>query len=78
MSIAMINETMPALMEGRQAAHERLWQLLDRWMELDESRATWEEVEELYHAIVAFWYAHPGEADAWYEAWRASRPACHY
>ncbi len=75
MAIAMINETMPALMEGLQAAQHHLWELLDRWMELDESRATWEEVEELYREIVALWHAHPDAAEAWHTAWRAARSA---
>jgi hypothetical protein len=76
MVVAMINETMPALLEGRQAARGRLWDLLDEWMTLDETRATWEEVEALYHAIVAFWRADPEGAEESYRAWRTARSAC--
>ncbi len=75
MVVAMINETAPALAdlhEGR----ERLWDLLDRWMTLDETRATWEEVEGLYREVVGFWRTFPDEAEEWYEAWHAARSAC--
>jgi hypothetical protein len=76
MVVAMINETVPALVAGRQAAQDRLWDLLDRWMTLDETRATWEEVGDLYRQIVAFWRAFPDAAEESYEAWRAARSAC--
>jgi len=77
MAVATISETMPALMEGRQAAQDHLWHLLDQWMELDESRATWEEVEALYREIVDCWRAYPDAAEAWYAAWHEARGACH-
>ena len=76
MVVAMINETAPALAEDLHGGRERLWDLLDGWMALDETRVTWEEVEVLYRDIVGFWRACPDEAEAWYETWRAARLAC--
>ncbi len=76
MVVAMINETAPALAQDLHEGRERLWDLLDRWMTLDESSVTWEEVEALYNDIVGFWRADPGTAEAWHEAWRATRSAC--
>ncbi len=75
MVVAMINETAPAIAEDLHEGRERLWDLLDRWMALDETRVTWEEVEEPYREIVAFWHAAPDAAEAWYLAWRAARDA---
>ncbi len=72
---AMVNETAPALEAPRSEPCPRLWDLLDRWMGLDETRVTWEEVEELYREIVAFWRADPDAAEGWYLAWRAARDA---
>ena len=78
MVLAMINETAPALAEDLHESRERLWDLLDRWMTLDETHATWEEVEALYHAIVAFWRADPDDAETWYEGWHAAHSTCHF
>ncbi len=76
MVVAMISETAPALAQDLHEGREHLWDRLDRWMTLDETQATWEEVEALYHDIVSFWHADPDAAEAWYEAWRATRSAC--
>ncbi len=75
MPVAMINETAPAIAEDLREGRERLWDLLDAWMALDEARATWEEVEALYRDIVAFWHADPAAAEASYWSWRAARVA---
>ena len=40
MVVAMINETAPALAEDLSESRPRLWDLLDEWMALDETRAT--------------------------------------
>ena len=72
MAIAMINETAPALAEDLHGGRERLWDLLDEWMALDETRATWEEVEALYRDIVDFWRADPEAAEESYRAWRSA------
>ncbi len=77
MTIAMLNETAPALMEMPRGEPDRLWDLLDRWMTLDETQVTSEDVEVLYRQIVAFWRDAPDEAEGWYEAWGALRAACH-
>ena len=77
MVVAMINETAPALAADiRGGGRPRLWDLLDEWMALDETRATWAEVEALYHDIVNFWHADPDSAEGWYAAWRAAGSAC--
>jgi hypothetical protein len=74
MVVAMINETAPALSTDiRDEGRPRLWDLLDEWMALDETRATWEGVEALYREIVDFWHADPDAAEGWYLAWRALR-----
>lgn len=75
--LTMVNETAPRLETAHPTACQILWDLLDRWMELDETRATWEEVEDLYGDIVGFWYAYPDEADGWHAAWRDLRETCH-
>ena len=75
MAIAMVSETAPRLAVAHAETCHPLWDLLDEWMALDETRATWEEVEALYRAIVDFWRADPDAAEAWYEAWRAVRDA---
>ncbi len=76
MAVAMINETAPALAaDTHDEGRERLWDLLDRWMTLDETRATWEEVEALYREIVDFWHGDPDTAEESYWAWRAARTA---
>ena len=72
---AMANETAAVLEAARREPCRRLWDLLDEWMALDETRVTWEEVGALYWAIVDFWRADPDAAEAWYEAWRAVRDA---
>ena len=72
---AMGNETMAAPEAARQEACQRLWDLLDEWMTLDETRVTWEEVGVLYRAIVGFWHTFPEAAEGWYLAWRAVRDA---
>lgn len=72
---AMVNETAPALEAPRSEPCPRLWGLLDAWMALDETRATWEEVEALYREIVAFWRADPDAAEGSYWAWRSARAA---
>jgi len=78
MAVAMINETAPALAADiRGEGRERLWDLLDEWMALDEARATWEEVEALYRTIVGFWHADQDTAEEWYWAWRAARSVRH-
>jgi hypothetical protein len=74
MVVAMINETAPALAEDLHDSRPRLWDLLDEWMTLDETRATWEQVEALYRDIVAFWRADPDTAEESYWAWRSARP----
>ena len=77
MVVAMINETAPALAADiRGERRPRLWDLLDEWMALDETRATWAEVEALYHDIVDFWHADPEAAEESYWAWRTARSAC--
>lgn len=76
MVVATINKTAPAFATDFDEGQERLWDLLDRWMTLDETRATWQEVEDLYRAIVDLWRAHSDDAEGWYEAWRAARPPC--
>jgi hypothetical protein len=75
MTVAMINETAPALAEDLYGGRPRLWGLLDEWMTLDETRATWDEVEALYRDIVAFWRADPDAAEESYSAWRSARAA---
>jgi hypothetical protein len=72
---AAANETAPALAKAPGAPRRRLRDLLDEWMALDETRATWDEVEALYRDIVAFWHADPDAAEASYWAWRAARSA---
>ena len=76
MAIAMVNETAPRLEQAHPEACQILWDLLDRWMELDEARVTWEEVEDLYCDIEEIWSAHPDKADGWYAAWQEVRAAC--
>ena len=71
----MVNETAPRLEAEHPEPCQRLWDLLDQWMALDETRVTWEEVEALYRAIVDFWRAAPDAAEGWYLAWRAFRDA---
>ncbi len=70
---AVVNEMAPALEAPPRDPGQRLWDLLDAWMALDETRATWDEVETLYHDIVAHWHADPATAEASYWSWRAAR-----
>jgi hypothetical protein len=48
---------------------------LDCRIALDEMSVTWEEVETLYHEIVAFWRADQDAAEGWYGACRDGRSA---
>ena len=77
MVVAMVNETVPTMASA--VAHpepcQHLWDLLDRWMALDETGVTWEEVEALYREIVDFWRADPDAAEESYWAWRSARAA---
>jgi hypothetical protein len=75
MTTALVNETILGLREAHPDPCLHLWALLDRWMTLDEARATWDEVETLYHTIMAIWRANPDEAEGWYLGWREVRAA---
>ena len=77
MPTAMVNETVVRLAEAYPTPCEVLWDLLDRWMTLDETRVTWDEVEDLYCDIVGFWRACPDEAERWYAAWHEVRAMAH-
>jgi len=77
MPTATVHETIVGLTAAHPTPCEILWDLLDRWMMLDETRATWEEVEDLYHDIMGFWRAYPAEAEGWYAAWREIRDVTH-
>ena len=76
MAILMVNETAPRLEAAPPSACQILWDLLDQWMALDETRATWEEVEALYGDITGIWRAYPDDADGWYWAWCDVRETC--